>query len=276
MKRTTFLSPLLAGALLAGLAAAVVLPASAQSSPSGQQATHAPPAHKTKPTQRQSQAVPPSARPRPPAQAQPPKHPPPLDRAGQQRIRDARAREQRLRELRRQQATVAAERARQLERQRRFAQHRYEQQYDRRLREHQSRWDRRRYNPYHDPFFWTPPSYRYVYDGRYYLTNRYGADLMRQAVNYGYEEGFRAGVADREDRWRGDYRDNYAYMDARYGYYGYYLDEAQYRYYFREGFRRGYEDGYYGHHHYGHRNDEGVYVVIATVLAVILGLHALH
>ena len=36
--------------------------------------------------------------------------------------------------------------------------------------------------------------------GRYYETNQYGADLLRQAVNYGYDQGVRAGQADRQDR----------------------------------------------------------------------------
>jgi hypothetical protein len=67
--------------------------------------------------------------------------------------------------------------------------------------------------------------------------------LLRQAVNYGYQEGFRAGEADRQDRWRSNYRDSYAYQDANYGYNGYYVDRGDYNYYFREGFRRGYEDG---------------------------------
>jgi flagellar biosynthesis/type III secretory pathway protein FliH len=43
--------------------------------------------------------------------------------------------------------------------------------------------------------------------GSYYETNEYGADLLRQAVNNGYQEGFRAGEADRQDRWHSDYRD---------------------------------------------------------------------
>jgi len=110
---------------------------------------------------------------------------------------------------------------------------------------------------------------------RYYQTNRFGADLMRQAVNYGYQEGLRAGRADREDGWRSDYRNSLGYRNASYGYYGYYLDQDQYRYYFRQGFRRGYEDGYYGRYRYGRRNDDGTFVVLAAVLAVILGLELL-
>ena len=65
-----------------------------------------------------------------------------------------------------------------------------------------------------DPYFYTAPIYRYRRGGTYYETNQYGADLLRQAVNNGYQEGFRAGVADREDRWRSDYQNSYAYEDA--------------------------------------------------------------
>jgi hypothetical protein len=48
--------------------------------------------------------------------------------------------------------------------------------------------------------------------------SRNSADLLRQAVNYGYEQGFRAGEADRQDRWRSNYQGSFAYQDASYGY----------------------------------------------------------
>jgi hypothetical protein len=38
-----------------------------------------------------------------------------------------------------------------------------------------------------------------------------------EAVNYGYEHGFLAGKADRQDRWCSNYQDSYAYQDANYG-----------------------------------------------------------
>ena len=196
---------------------------------------------------------------------------------GQQesRIVAERRRAERYRNQRPRQHEAAAQRTRQLQQQKRMAQQRYEQQYYQRLREQQARWDARRYNPYNDPYFHTPARYRYSYDGRYYRTNRHGADLMRQAVNYGYQEGLRAGRADREDGWRSDYRNSYGYRDALYGYYGYYLAPDQYRYYFRQGFRRGYEDGYYGRYRYGRRDRDGTYIVLAAVLAAILGLELL-
>ena len=103
--------------------------------------------------------------------------------------------------------------------------------------------------------------------------NQYGADLLRQAINYGYEEGYRAGRADRMDGWRYDYRDSYAYQDASYGYNGYYLDSEDYAYYFRQGFRRGYSDGYYRHHRYGRYNN-GSYNILGSMLSVILNLRS--
>jgi hypothetical protein len=71
-----------------------------------------------------------------------------------------------------------------------------------------------------DAFFRTPWSYRYNRGGNDHLTNRYGADLLQQDVNFGYQEGFRAGDADRRDRWRYNYQDSFAYRDANYGYMG--------------------------------------------------------
>jgi hypothetical protein len=133
--------------------------------------------------------------------------------------------------------------------------------------------DRHDYNS--DPYFYTAPNYRYNRGGRYYETNQYGASSLRQAVNYGYQEGFGAGQADRQDGWRADYQDSYAYQDANYGYDGYYVAQDDYNYYFREGFRRGYEDGYYGRHQYGSYSG-GKYAILGGLLGTILNLQALR
>ncbi|MEP7339594.1 MAG: hypothetical protein ABI977_17790 [Acidobacteriota bacterium] len=92
--------------------------------------------------------------------------------------------------------------------------------------------------------------------------------MLRQALNYGYQEGYHAGQADREDRARFNYRDSYAYQDATYGYSGYYVDLSEYRYYFREGFNRGYQDGYYGRFQYG-SNANGVFSLLGNILQMI-------
>jgi hypothetical protein len=167
------------------------------------------------------------------------------------------------------------ERARRLQQQRRLAQYRYQQQYWQRLREQRLRLlNSRSYNYNNDPYYYTAPSYRYYRGGRYYETNQYGADILRQAINNGYEEGFRAGQADREDRWRGSYQDSYAYQDANYGYSGYYVDQDSYNYYFREGFRRGYEDGYNSRYQYGSYSG-GKYSILGAILSQILNLRSI-
>jgi hypothetical protein len=118
------------------------------------------------------------------------------------------------------------------------------------------------------------PSYQYYRGDQNYYVNQYGANLLNQAINSGYEEGFRAGQADREDGWNFDYESSDGYLDASYGYDGYYVDSSEYQYYFREGFRRGYEDGYYSRNQYG-RYSGGKYSILADVLRVILDLRGL-
>jgi hypothetical protein len=145
----------------------------------------------------------------------------------------------------------------------------------RRLYEQQRRlaaW--RSYNYNNDPFFYTPASYRYNRGGNYYFVNRYAAELLQEAVNNGYAEGYRAGRADRLDNWRFGYEDSFAWQDGNYGFNGYYVDESEYNYYFREGFRRGYEDGYYGRFRYGSHSN-GKYAILGAVLSVVLNLESI-
>ena len=157
-----------------------------------------------------------------------------------------------------------------------MAQYRYQQQYYRRMQEQRQRMLARRYDYASDPYFYTPDSYRYSYAGNWYQTNQYGADLLRRAVNDGYSEGVRAGRADREDGWRADYRNAFAYQDADYGYNGYYVSRNDYANYFRQGFRRGYEDGYYARGQYGRYDDNGSGSILQAVLAAILNLQPLN
>ena len=162
-----------------------------------------------------------------------------------------------------------------LQQQRRMAQYRFQEEYLERLRDQERRVREERHDYDNDPYFYTAPIYRYNRGGAYYETNQYGADLLRQAVNSGYQEGFRAGAADREDNWRPDYRNSYAYQDATYGFNGYYVDPEDYRYYFREGFQRGYEDGYNDSYQYGY-NSNGSYGILGNVLSLILNLQSLR
>jgi len=140
---------------------------------------------------------------------------------------------------------------------------RFQQQYRERLQQDRIRLQSFDYYDYGDP------SYRYSRAGQYYNVNQYGADLLRRAIDAGYDEGYRAGSADREDGWQFDSDNCDAYSDATYGYDGYYVDVAEYQYYFREGFRRGYEDGYYGRYQYGSYSN-GRYAILGDVLRVIL------
>ncbi|HEY6121294.1 MAG TPA: hypothetical protein VIV66_15155 [Pyrinomonadaceae bacterium] len=160
------------------------------------------------------------------------------------------------------------QRQRSLEQQRRLAQLRYQQRYLEQLRRDQLRLQQWRYNDY------GPYNYRYNRGGSYYETNQYGADMLRRAVSDGYEEGFQAGQADREDGWGFNAEDAYAYQDASYGYDGYYVNLDDYQYYFREGFRRGYEDGYYRRSRYGNYSN-GSFNILGTILEQILGLQVL-
>jgi hypothetical protein len=163
-----------------------------------------------------------------------------------------------------------------LQQQNRRSQYRFQQDYLERQRQQQITFRNDREHDYErDPYYYTAPSYRYNRGGTYYETNEYGADLLRQAVNHGYEEGFRTGEADRQDRWHSDYQDSYAYRDANYGYSGYYLSQDDYNFYFREGFRRGYEDGYSSRYEYG-RYSNGSYSMLDAMVSQLLNLQSLR
>ena len=87
------------------------------------------------------------------------------------------------RQQRQQQDRLAQQREQLLQQQRRQSQLRFQQRYLERLRQDQiNLQNARAYN-------YAAPSYRYSRGGRYYQTNQYGAEMLRQAVNYGYEEG---------------------------------------------------------------------------------------
>jgi hypothetical protein len=183
----------------------------------------------------------------------------------EQERQQQRVQQQRLNQYsqqRRQQDRLAQQREQLLQQQRRQAHLRFQQQYLERLRQDQINLQNARSYEY------SAPSYRYSRGGRYYQTNQYGVDMLRQGVNHGYERGVRAGQADREDRARFSYRDSYAYQDATYGYNGYHVDLNEYRYYFREGFNRGYQDGYYGRSQYG-SNSNGAFSLLGNILQQI-------
>ena len=157
-----------------------------------------------------------------------------------------------------------------------MASYRYQQQYLAGLRRQQAALQQyQNYNYNNDPYYYTAPIYRYDRGGTYYETNQYGADSLRQAVNNGYSQGYRAGQAARQDRWSNGYQSSYAYQDANYGYNGMYVDPADYNYYFRQGFQRGYQDGYGNRYQYG-QYQGGSYSILGNILGTILNFQNLR
>jgi flagellar biosynthesis/type III secretory pathway protein FliH len=112
--------------------------------------------------------------------------------------------------------------------------------------------------------------YRVYRDGKYYQTDQRGADLLRQAVNRGYQEGFRAGQNDRSNRRGSNYYNNSVYRNGNYGYQSH-VDSRQYQYYFQQGFQRGYQDGYNSRYQYG-TNSGGSLNILGSILQGILNL----
>ena len=163
-----------------------------------------------------------------------------------------------------------------VQRAKRASYYRYQQQYSNQMHEQWNRHDDAYFRNYqNDPFFRTPFDHRYYRNGIYYETNHFGIEHIHQAIQFGYAEGYQAGMADRQDRWRSDYERHDAYMDADYGYNGYYVSMDDYNYYFREGFRHGYEDGYSGRYRYG-RFSNGRYTILDSVLRGIFKFEVLR
>lgn len=112
--------------------------------------------------------------------------------------------------------------------------------------------------------------YRVYRNGGYYQTDNRGAELLRQAVNAGYQQGVRAGQADRANRRASNWRNSSIYRSGTYGYQSY-VDRSQYQYYFQQGFERGYQDGYNSRYQYG-SNSGGTFNILGTILQGILNL----
>lgn len=110
--------------------------------------------------------------------------------------------------------------------------------------------------------------YRVYRNGSYYETDNRGAELLRQAVNRGYQQGFSAGQADRQNRRGNSYNNSSIYRNGNYGYQSY-VDSRQYQYYFQQGFQRGYQDGYNSRYQYG-ANNNGSLNILGTILQGIL------
>lgn len=109
--------------------------------------------------------------------------------------------------------------------------------------------------------------YRVYRNGSYYNTDQRGAQLLQQAVNSGYQQGFRAGQYDASRRTRYGYNNQSVYRSGNYGYQSY-VDQSQYRYYFQQGFQKGYEDGYYRRNQYGSSGTNILGSILSTILNI--------
>lgn len=118
--------------------------------------------------------------------------------------------------------------------------------------------------------------YRVYRNGSYYNTDQRGADLLRQAVNQGYQQGFQAGRSDRDSRRNYSWSNSTVYRTGTVGYQSY-VSQSQYRYYFQQGFQRGYQDGsnsryennYDGQYEYGYYNN-GSPSILESILNTVL------
>jgi hypothetical protein len=130
--------------------------------------------------------------------------------------------------------------------------------------------------------------YRVNRNGTYYNTDQRGIELLRHAVNAGYQQGFAAGRSDYANRRRLSYSSSGIYQSGIYGYQSY-VSQSQYQYYFRQGFERGYQDGSnsrymnnnYGQYNNGYGYDQqyqygsssgGVLNILGAILGQILNV----
>lgn len=110
--------------------------------------------------------------------------------------------------------------------------------------------------------------YRVYRNGSYYQTDSRGAELLRQAVNRGYQQGYQAGQNDRSYRRGSNYGNSSVYRNGNYGYQNY-VDASQYRYYFQQGFERGYQDGFNSRNQFGTNSANGLNI-LGSILQGIL------
>ncbi len=195
----------------------------------------------------------------------------------QEQRQRAKVQQQRAAEYRRQldqQLLAAQQQNLQLQQQRRMAQYRAHQVYSAQLRQQlQVVLAPRAYAT--DPWVSAPHMYRYVANGANRLTNQVGAEALRQAVQNGYAQGYRAGEADRQDHSPSSAQSTFAYRDANYGYAGRDVDQSDYNFYFRQALQRGYDDGFTHRAQYGSTSN-GTPTILASLLSAILVLQPIR
>ena len=136
---------------------------------------------------------------------------PPLEQRQRVKIQQQRAAEYK-RQLD-QQVTAIEQQNVQLQQQRRLSQLRAQQVYGAQLKQQQRDLLAPR-NYATDSWVSAPDTYRYVANGANRQTNQYGAEVLKQAVRSGYEQGYRAGQADQQDHSVSSYQGSFAYRDA--------------------------------------------------------------
>jgi flagellar biosynthesis/type III secretory pathway protein FliH len=112
--------------------------------------------------------------------------------------------------------------------------------------------------------------YRVQRNGGWYNTDNRGAELLRQAVNEGYRQGFSAGRNDRNRRISMNWGGSNIYRSGTYGYQSH-VDRSVYQHYFQQGFQRGYQDGYNSRYQYG-TNNNGTLNILGSILGSILNI----
>jgi hypothetical protein len=120
--------------------------------------------------------------------------------------------------------------------------------------------------------------YRVYRNGSPYNTNYSGAQLLQNAVNEGYRQGYLAGRVDRNGNRRFEWSNSDVYRSGTYGYKSQ-VARNQYQYYFQQGFQRGYQDGtnsryentYNGKLEYGYY-DNGSVNILDSILNTILNI----
>ena len=103
-----------------------------------------------------------------------------------------------------------------------------------------------------------------------YTTDDRGIQILRDAVNRGYQQGFYAGQNARRTGYNSSYTGMSMYQRGNYGYNSY-VNSTQYRYYFQQGFQRGYQDGYYSRNQYGYRTNNGMNI-LGSILSSLFNI----
>ena len=114
--------------------------------------------------------------------------------------------------------------------------------------------------------------YRLYRGGQYYETDQRGVDLIRRAIQTGYQQGYRNGAGERRTGRGGNYRDDSYYRSGNYGYQNY-VDLNQYQHYYREGYERGYNDGYNSESRYGSYSGSKL-SILGSILNGIMNLRS--